>query len=202
MPKDSLVGNKRIGIFGGSFNPPHIGHLIIGSYVLQQCGLDEVWFLVSPLNPLKADNVDLAKNSDRIAMVSLLCDNYPKLRPCDIEFSMTQPSFTCDTLHLLSKRFPLHDFSLIIGGDNWSKFNRWRNYEEIISGYEIIVYPRPEEKIAAIPSNAKKITVLKNAPSLNLSATFIRQQCAGGYDIRPYLTTDVYNYILENNLYK
>jgi len=132
----------KTGIFSGSFNPIHIGHLALANYLCEFAGLDEVWFVVSQLNPLK-DEADLLDNDLRLEMVSLAIWNYPKFKASDFEFTLPRPSYTVQTLRLLKDQFPDREFHLIIGADNWQQFHLWKEYETIINTTPILVYPRP-----------------------------------------------------------
>lgn len=124
--------SRRIGIFGGSFNPVHIAHLILASTIRRECGLDSVWFMISPLNPFKTGDRSLIDDRRRLDMLKLAVDPAPGLEVCDIELSMPRPSYTVDTLRRISELYPDDRFSLIIGADNWNSFNRWRDPDEIL----------------------------------------------------------------------
>lgn len=190
---------RSIALMGGSFNPVHIGHLMVADYVRQVAHLDEVLMSVSPLNPLKAGNYDLASDSDRMEMLRIACSGRHGLTPCGIELTMPRPSYTIDTLHRLDELYPDTDISIIIGSDNWLLFDRWRASCEIIKRYGVIVYPRPGYDVdeATLQPN---VTVIK-APTVDLSSTFLRERLAGGFDMSIFMPTGVYDYIKTRKLY-
>ncbi len=190
---------RRIALMGGSFNPVHIGHLMVADYVRQAAHLDEVLMCVSPLNPLKAGNTDLASDTDRMEMLRLACMRCPGVTTCDIELTMPKPSYTIDTLRLLAGRYPDASISIIIGSDNWLVFDRWRASREIIERYGVIVYPRPGYDIEAssLPANVIKI----DAPTVDLSSTFLRDKLAEGLDMNIFMPDRVYDYIKKKKLY-
>ncbi|MDE5793141.1 MAG: nicotinate (nicotinamide) nucleotide adenylyltransferase, partial [Muribaculaceae bacterium] len=180
----------NIGIFGGSFDPIHEGHVNLAKYILDHTDLDEVWLMVSPRNPLK-DHGPIATDRQRLEMARLAVKDIPGLQVSDFEFHLPIPSYTYKTLTELKKSYPEHDFRLIIGGDNWADFNRWRNPEEIISDFGVIIYPRPNETLKLSTQNAKRktqnvtlgsspmvldsfkknIVFLKGAPQMPISST-------------------------------
>lgn len=189
---------RRIGIFGGSFNPVHIGHLIIADFIRQQSHLDEVWLMLSPLNPLKNEE-GLASDKDRLAMLRIATRNMQSIKPSEVECQLPRPSFTAVTLRELSCRFSDCIFSLIIGSDNWNIFNRWREYKFILDNYEILVYPRPDAPPIANPLEGNVRII--DAPVLGLSSTFIRKSITEGLDVNLLLPSGVYDYIKLNKLY-
>lgn len=168
----------KVGIFGGSFDPIHNGHIHLAQYVLDHTDLDEVWLMVSPLNPLKPQGY-VASNEQRLEMARLAVEGIPGIKVSDFEFSLPTPSYTYNTLRRLKEAYPDIDFRLIIGGDNWANFDHWRNPQEILDEFGLIVYPRPGEEIRT-PSNSQLIIdnssliILKNAPLMPLSSTAIR----------------------------
>lgn len=190
----------NIGLFFGSFNPIHIGHLIIANTVAELKGIDQVWFVVSPQNPFKSSK-NLLHEFDRMDMVELAIEGNFNLRASDIEFRMKLPSYTIDTLTYLSERHPTYDFKLIIGGDNLKSFHRWKNHKAILEHYGLIVYPRPQsvfpEEIKAHP-NVRLI----NAPLLDISATYIRKQIREGKSIQYIVPEKVAEYIAFKKLYQ
>ena len=197
---------KRIGIFGGSFNPIHLGHTALAAYICEQGLVDEVWLMVSPQNPLKRDRALLDEN-ERLTMARLAVAPYPTLRACDFEFTLPRPSYTYHTLQALRKAYPECEFSLIIGEDNWQCFNRWYRGEDIARETPIIVYPRHTES-TDVPATNRRIagdnpqpTILENPPLLPYSSTEVRQHIAEGKDTSHMLHPDVAHYIEENNLY-
>jgi nicotinate-nucleotide adenylyltransferase len=186
----------KIGLYFGSFNPIHIGHLIIAQTIFERCALDQVWFVVSPQNPFKKQE-SLAHEHDRLRMVELAVDDNYHFRAVDVEFRMPKPSYTIDTLTLLSDKYPQHQFYLFMGSDNLSHFHKWKNYRAILDNYQVVVYPRPgEPKLTDYPE-VKFI----DAPLLDISATFIRQAIQAGYSAKYLLPEAVEQYILSKKLY-
>ena len=193
-----MGATERIGILGGSFNPVHIGHLMIASYLVQWKIVDKVWLNLSPNNPLKDPN-GLITDMKRLEMLRIACANMPGLEICDIELTMPRPSYTINTLRLLAKRYPNKRFKLIVGSDNWNAFDQWREGDEILDDYGVIVYPRPGKEVRNKYVDGMDLV---QAPSIDLSSTFIRAAIAKGKDMRVYLPNGVYEYIVENQLYK
>ena len=192
----------NIGLFFGSFNPIHIGHLIIANVIREQTDLQQVWFVVSPQNPFKQTK-DLLNEYDRLRMVELAVEDNFDLRACNVEFSMPKPSYTVDTLAYLGERYPQHHFHLILGSDNLTHFHRWKNHRVIIDRHTLYVYPRPEvsakkvrEEIANHP-NIQTVT----APLLNISATFIRNLIQQDRSIQYLVADSVAEYIRDRKLY-
>ncbi len=179
----------RTGIFGGSFNPIHIGHLALANYLCEYSELDEVWFLVSPHNPLK-EQADLWEDNLRLRLVQLAVEGYPKFRASDFEFHLPRPSYMVNTLRALTEAYPDREFTLIIGADNWASFPRWYQPEEILAHHSVIVYPRPGYDIdhSTLPSNVQVI----DTPLLEISSTFIRQALREGKDVRYFLHPQVH----------
>lgn len=190
---------EHIGILGGSFNPIHIGHVILADYIAQYSDVDQVWLMLSPLNPLKANSDELISNTHRLEMLRIATEGNPRLKPCDIELSMPQPSYSINSLNRLQELHPDKDFSLIIGSDNWLLFDRWRSHEEIIQKFNPIIYPRPGYEIGA--STLPKNVTLVNAPTLDISSTFIRNAIADNLDMQNFLPRGVAEYIATNGLY-
>jgi nicotinate-nucleotide adenylyltransferase len=177
----------KIGLFFGSFNPIHIGHLIIANTMANCTDLEQVWFIVSPQNPFKK-NKSLLHEFDRLTMVEkAISDNY-RLKANDIEFSMPKPSYTIDTLTKLTERYPMHEFKLIMGEDNLVQFENWKNYDKILEYYELYIYPRPNTAEHRFKNHLKVKFV--EAPLLDISATFIRNSIKAGKPIR-YMVPDV-----------
>ena len=192
---------KKIGLFFGSFNPIHIGHLILGNYILENSDMAELWFVVSPQNPFK-DKKSLLKDHNRLDMVQLAIKNYPKMRASNVEFSLPVPSYTIDTLAYLKEKHPDFSFSLIMGEDNLGSLHKWKNYELLLENYQIIVYPR-------ILGEEKKPDYLKhenihqiNAPIIELWATEIRNMIKAGKNTRPMLPPEVFEYLDGSSFYK
>lgn len=190
----------KVGIFSGSFNPIHIGHLILANYITEFTEIDEVWFLVSPHNPLKEESM-LINENQRLEIVKLALQEYPKMKASDFEFPLPRPSYTIVTLKKLKEAYPGHEFVLIIGSDNWTKFDKWKNYDEIIGNYQIKVYPRLGYRTIIQPKYKTHVEVL-DAPVIEISSTFIRNAISEGKDMKAFLSNKVYKYITENNLYK
>ncbi len=189
----------NIGIFGGSFNPIHIGHCIVANHILSHSSIDEVWFNVSPQNPLKSA-ISPELDVHRLKMVELAIQGCHGLRLCDVEFKLPIPSFTITTLRYLKEQFPTDNFRLIIGSDNWLVFNKWRAYDEIISDFGVIVYPRPGYPIEEQASASSNVEFVE-APVIELSSTYIRNCVKSGLDIHFLSPEPVRDYIISNNLY-
>ena len=192
---------KKIGLYFGSFNPIHIGHLILANYLAEHSDLDEIWLVVTPQNPFK-DKKSLLDNASRLEMVALSLKEYDKLKPCDIEFYLPQPNYTIDTLIHLEEKYPQHIFSLIMGEDNLKSFHKWKNYEVILSRYFIYVYPRLSEGEVPVQLQDHEHIVYIKTPIIELSATTIREDIAQGRDVRPMLPANVWNYIDKWGFYK
>ncbi|MCC8119105.1 MAG: nicotinate-nucleotide adenylyltransferase [Bacteroidales bacterium] len=189
---------EKIGILGGSFNPVHVGHMMIANYLTQWGIVDKVWLTLSPRNPLK-DSAELIPDMKRLAMLKIACENVPGVHICDIELSMPRPSYTIDTLRLLKKRHPNKDFKLVIGSDNWNTWNQWRAGDEILDEFGVLVYPRPGKEIKNQYVDGMDVV---SSPMINLSSSFIRQAISKGRDVRCFLPTGVYDYIKTNHLYE
>lgn len=190
---------QKIGLFFGSFNPVHIGHLIIANYMATHTDLDEVWFVVSPQNPFKKKE-SLGNMYDRLEMVNLAIEQAEKLRASTIEFNLPQPSYTVDTLIHLRERYPDKDFVLIMGSDNLQSFHKWKNHEVILSDYRIYVYPRPGHTGHELETHPS--VTLTDTPLMELSATFIRQSVKAGMSIRFFVPDSVLAFIDSKGLYR
>lgn len=188
----------KVGLFFGSFNPIHIGHLAIANYMVEFSDLDEIWLIISPQNPLKKKKT-LLNEFDRYKMVELAVGDDIRIKPSNIEFSMPKPSFTIDTLTYLSEKNPNHQFILIAGTDNFQSFHKWKNYEEILKNYNLYIYPRPGYNLGKY-ENHKSISLI-NAPQMEISSSFIRNAIKEKRDIRYFVPDKVYDYILKMNLY-
>ncbi|MCD8261832.1 MAG: nicotinate-nucleotide adenylyltransferase [Bacteroides sp.] len=188
----------KTGIFSGSFNPVHIGHTALVNYICEYEGMDEVWFVVSPQNPLK-QNRELLDNRKRLELVEAATQGYSRFKASDFEFYLPKPSYTYRTLEALKESFPDREFSLIIGADNWNIFPRWKNAGTILAENPILVYPRPGYPVdeASLPPTVR----LLNTPMLEISATFIRESLEQGKDIRYFLHPEVYRLIKEEKLF-
>jgi len=189
---------ETIGLLGGSFNPVHIGHMMLASYLSQWGYVDRVWLNLSPRNPLK-DPGELLPDMKRLAMLSIAAKGATAIDTCDIELTMPRPSYTIDTLDLLRERYPDYRFKLIIGSDNWQTFDSWRDYQRILDDYGVIVYPRPGFPVEN--PNADGIEVVE-APMVNLSSPFVRDAIARGKDLSFFVPQAVSKYIRENGLYQ
>lgn len=201
----------KIGLYFGTFNPIHVGHLIIANHMAEHSDLDQVWMVVTPHNPLKKKST-LLDDYHRLQMVHLATEDFPKIKPSDIEFKLSQPNYTVNTLVHLQEKFPNYEFSLIMGEDNLRSLHKWKNYEAILANHEIYVYPRLEAKSQtgeAIASefenfqhtDHRKIHMI-DAPVVEISSTFIRDNIKKGKNVQPMLPHKVWNYIDHNNFYK
>jgi len=191
--------NKKTGLFFGSFNPIHHGHLILASYMVEFTDLDEVWFVVSPQNPLKPKETLLA-DYHRMALVRIAIEDHPKFRASSIEFKMPKPSYTIDTLAWLSEKYPERDFVLICGTDIFPTFHKWKNYQVILDHYRLYVYPRPGYDLGKY-KNHPHIRLFK-APLLEISSSFIRRGIKAKKDMAFWMPDKVYEYILEMHFYE
>ncbi len=191
---------KTVGLFFGSFNPIHIGHVAIGNYFAEFADLSEVWFVPSPQNPLKEIS-GLAKVASRVAMVRLAVENsHPKLKVCTDELHLPTPSYTHQTLVYLTENYPDVRFKLIMGGDSLKSFQKWRNFEDIPRLADLLVYPRNAYEIKN--SSFPFIFETVEAPLIDISSTQIRDWLLNHHDIRMFMPKGVYEYIQTNNLYK
>ena len=173
----------RTGIFGGSFNPIHNGHISLARQLKQREGLDEVWLMVSPQNPLKASSTDLLSDEARMEMARKALEGVEGIIACDYEMHLPKPSYTWNTLQALSRDYPEREFVLMIGGDNWQGFHRWYRAEDILREYQVVVYPRSEADIQAVSADdSGRVTIVK-AELLDVSSTMIRQYVHQGRDI-------------------
>jgi len=195
-----MLQPKRIGLFFGSFNPIHTGHLIIAEYMATRTDLEQVWFVVSPHNPLKLRST-LANDFDRLHMVQLAIDDNPRLKASNIEFSLPKPSYTIDTMVYLHEKYPQHQFSLIMGSDNLGSISKWKNYELLLERYTIHVYKREGIPIdqSLIPTADIRIY---DVPMLDISSTYIRQSIADGLSIRYMVPESIYQFLDGSRLYR
>lgn len=191
----------RIGIFGGSFDPIHTGHAIIAQHIISKGMVDRLWFMVSPVNPLKADKIRQVADTDRLRMVEMVSRPMEGVETSAFEFAMPKPSYTIDTLNALQAKFPDDEICLIIGADNWEVFNKWRNSEEIISKYHVLIYPRLGHEVN-IPDELKERAALVDAPVIELSSTEIRERLADGLSVRYYVPDEVHDFIERKHLYR
>lgn len=190
---------KKIGLFFGSFNPIHVGHLIIANYMATHTDLQEVWLVVSPQNPLKKKK-SLARDHDRLHLVRLAIEDNPLLRASDIEFGMPKPSYTVETLAYLKEKHPNYEFVLIMGGDNLGTLHKWKNYEIILRDHSIYVYQRPDYELGELQDHPS--VSLFSAPLMQISASYIRKCIAAGQSIEYLVTPPVFEYISGSSLYR
>lgn len=202
----------KVGLYFGTFNPIHVGHLIIANYMTQYADLDQVWIIVSPQNPLKQKNTLLA-DYHRLALVRAAIEDNPKLTVSDIEFHLPIPSYTATTLTYLKEKYPEKEFSLIMGEDNLRTFHKWFNHEMILENHQIYVYPRvltaqeeAEKQAGTYTENTlsthKNVTFCTDAPIMKVSSSFIRNAIAEGKDVRYLLTEPVYKYVEEMHFFE
>ena len=191
----------KIGLYFGSFNPIHIGHLIIANQLVENSDLDQIWFVVTPHNPFKKKST-LLDNYQRLEMVYLATKDYDTLKESDIEFNLPQPNYTVNTLVHLTEKYPKHDFALIMGEDNLKSFHKWKNYQTILEYHSIYVYPRISEgKVDTQFNNHPKITRV-DAPIIELSSTMVRKAIKEGKNVKPLLPEHVWEYLDQMNFYR
>jgi len=196
---------QKTGLFFGSFNPVHIGHLVIAGYMKEFTDLDEIWFVVSPHNPLKIKSSLLA-DRDRLYLVDLAIGDREAFRSSDIEFNRPLPSYTIDTMALLTEKYPNRGFVLIMGEDNLYTLHKWKNAEELVKRFPVYVYPRPD----AIKNNYEQLKTIidkasikwVDAPLMQISGSFIRKGIKAGKDMSYFLHPAVWKYIIEMHFYE
>lgn len=191
----------KVGLYFGTFNPIHVGHLTIANHIAEYSDLDQVWFVVTPLSPFKKKS-SLLDNYQRLEMVYRATEEYTKLKPSDIEFGLPQPNYTINTLAYLQEKYPDKTFALIMGEDNLKSFHKWKNYELILENHSIYVYPRISD--GSVDTQFKdhpKITKI-DAPIMELSSTFIRKSIKEGKNVRPMIPESAWQYLDEMNFYK
>ena len=189
----------KIGLFFGSFNPVHNGHLMLANYIVEYTDLDSIWFVVSPQNPFK-DKESLLQDRHRFDMLEMAVKNDSRFEVCDIEFNMPKPSYTIDTLTRLSELYPETEFHLICGMDNLVNFKKWKNAQEILDNYHLLVYPRKGYEGGELV-NHKSVSII-NAPEIEISSSFIRTAVAENKDVRYFMPEKSYNYMIDMNFYK
>jgi len=194
-----LVPSKKIGLFFGSFNPVHVGHMIIANYMVANSDLDKIWMVVSPHNPHK-EKKSLAKDRDRLHLVNLAIGDNIGIKASDIEFGLPKPSYTVDTLAYAKEKYPHHEFCLIMGGDNLGTFHKWKNYETILANHKIFVYSRPGYELGDLQDH-ESVTVLE-APLLSISASYIRKQIKEGKSIQYLVPDAVWAYLEDSTIYR
>ncbi len=188
----------KTGLFGGSFNPIHRGHIHLARQLLRRAHLDEVWFLVSPQNPLKQD-MRLAPEEQRLEMVRIALRRFKRLSASDFEFHLPRPSYTWNTLQALSRDYPDREFTLLIGGDNWERFPQWYRHDDILAAYQIAVYPRVDSPIdpATLPANV----MLVKAKTVDVSSTQIRELLRNHQSVAGLVPPSVERYLLKEKMY-
>jgi nicotinate-nucleotide adenylyltransferase len=189
----------KVGLFFGSFNPIHIGHMLLANYMLEFTDLDKVWFVISPHNPLKVKS-SLLDERHRLQMVQIAVEDNSGLKASNVEFKLPQPSYTVNTLAHLKEKYPKNDFVLIMGADNLVTFHKWKNYEEILKYHELYVYPRHGSADADLRTHEKVKFV--NAPQVEISSTMIRQAIKEKKDMRYFFPEAVWKYIQEMHFYE
>jgi nicotinate-nucleotide adenylyltransferase len=187
----------HIGLYFGSFNPIHIGHLIVANHVVNNTDIDKIWFVVSPHNPLK-DSHSLLNEYDRLHLVNLAIEDNNKFRGSNVEFQLPKPSYSIDTLTYLTEKFPLERFTIIMGADSFQNIQRWKNFEQLVARYSFVVYNRPGFEI--IDTYGANIIVV-DAPQLQISSTYIRNQLREKKSIKYIVPVPVEEYILANRYY-
>ena len=190
----------KVGLYFGSFNPVHIGHMAIANYMVEFTGIDQLWFVVSPQNPHKAKE-NLLDDYHRLELVTRAIDGDARFRTSNIEFGLPKPSYTINTLTHLQEKFPNHRFSIIMGSDNLDSFHKWKNYEVILENFGILVYPRPgfdESKALHHPG----ITIVRDTPLMEISSSFIRESIKAGKDVRHFMPQKTWDYLDEMNFYR
>jgi nicotinate-nucleotide adenylyltransferase len=203
---------RKIGLFFGTFNPIHVGHLVIANHLANYTELDEVWLVVSPQNPLKKKS-SLLQDYHRLALVRVAIEDNPKLIASDIEFSLPKPSYTSNTLAHINEKYPDNSFALIMGEDNLRTFHKWKNYEDILKNNQIYVYPRilteqekeGNEVIAETDNglrNHQNVIICDAVPVMNISASFIRAAIKEKKDVSYLLTQPVFKYLTEMHFYE
>jgi nicotinate-nucleotide adenylyltransferase len=196
--KKSTQENK-IGLFFGSFNPIHVGHLIIANHMVEFSDLKKIWFVISPHNPLKEKHTLLADHH-RLAMVNVAVEDNSKFKASSVEFKLPQPSYTIHTLTYLQEKYPAKKFVLIVGADNLPTFHKWKNYEQILEQYELYVYPRPNTHNHPLMKHPKVKMI--DAPLIEISSSFIRTAIKNKQDVKYLLTEKVYEYVKEMHFFE
>ena len=192
---------KSIGLFFGTFNPIHIGHLVLANYFAEHTEFEEIWLIVTPQNPFKQKQ-DILSNDHRFEMVKRATEAYPKLHPCSIEFEMPTPNYTINTLLELSTKYPHNKFALIMGMDNLASFPKWKRYTQILDDYGLWVYPRKTHNMVPdFLNNHPQITVVE-APEIEIASSKIRKQIQNQTNIRPLLPPESWQYLMEMCFYR
>jgi nicotinate-nucleotide adenylyltransferase len=196
----------NIGLYFGTYNPIHVGHLIIANHMVDYTELDQIWLVVSPQNPFKT-KATLLEDYHRLALVNIAVEGNDKLKSSNIEFDLPKPSYTIDTLTYIKEKHPEHNFSIIMGEDNLRSFHKWKNYDQILENYNVFVYPRviagnEDSHTPTALKNHPKINIAKDAPLMKISASFVRKAIKDKKDVQYLLTQPVFTYLKEMNFYK
>lgn len=189
----------KVGLFFGSFNPVHVGHLVLANYMLEFTEMERIWFVVSPHNPLK-EKKSLLSDVHRLQLVRLAIGDHSKMKASNVEFKLPQPSYTVNTLAYLTEKFPDHDFSLIMGADNLQSFKKWKNYEYILQHHKIFVYPRPGSDGGDLKTHPS--VHFTEAPVMEISSTFLREAIRLKKDVRYFFPGGVWEYVKEMHFYE
>jgi nicotinate-nucleotide adenylyltransferase len=197
-PKTNL--KLKVGLYFGSYNPIHIGHLAIANYMVEFTDIDQLWFVVSPQNPHK-QKANLLNDYQRLEMVHRAVEGDDRLRASNIEFNLPKPSYTVDTLAYLKEQHPDYHFKILIGSDNLESFHKWKNHEIILENYGVIVYPRPGFDRSKVQIT-KNVAVAEQAPLMEISSSFIRKAIREGKDVRHFLPPKSWEYLEEMNFYR
>lgn len=190
----------KVGIFGGSFNPIHTGHAIIAKHIMQHGGLDQLWLMVSPQNPLKQGH-EMASDVDRLRMTEMVSHHIDGVVTSAFEFQLPRPSYTIDTLNALQQKFPDHEFHLVIGADNWADWEKWRAHDEIVKRFHVLIYPRLGYEVVIPPALTDHVSLI-DAPIIEVSSTLVRQLINDGVSARFYVPDEVEQYITRKHLYQ
>jgi len=196
----------NIGLYFGTYNPIHIGHLIIANHMVDYTELDQVWLVVTPQNPFKT-KATLLEDYHRLALVNIAIEGNNKLKSSNIEFDLPKPSYTIETLTYIQEKYPKHRFSIIMGEDNLHSFHKWKNYEQILENHKVFVYPRilakqNDRTTPTILKNHPKITIAEDAPLMKISASFVRKAIKEKKDVQYLLTESVFTYLKEMHFYE
>lgn len=191
----------KIGLYFGTFNPIHVGHMIIANHMAEHSDLEQIWMVVTPHNPLKQKST-LLDDAKRFQLVQIATEDFPKIKASDIEFKLPQPNYTVNTLAHLYDKFPQHEFSLIMGEDNLKSLHKWKNYEVILQNHDVYIYPRISSEAENLQFKDHPKIHLIDAPIVEISSTFIRDSIKNQKNIRPLLSEKVWEYIDHNNFYK
>lgn len=192
---------EKIGLLFGSFNPVHKGHISIAKHVLDKQKLSKVFFILSPLNPFKIESKNILLDADhRYEILKIAIKKYKNMIPSDIEFGMKKPNYTFDTIAKLENIYPKKKFFLIIGSDNFKYFNKWKNYQKILTKYKLLIYPRYGEEKKSYLKNYNSVTFLRGS-FFDISSDKIRQKIKSGNSLEKYISKDTITYIKNNNLY-